>query len=52
MREVVEIKLRSINSSLKTLNDEADRAGVLYQTRIAQKVIVEEILRAFDNIES
>lgn len=52
MREVVERQLWLIDSQLKKYNDELDHTGVVYQTRIAQKVTVEEILRAFDNIES
>ena len=52
MREVVERQLYLIEFQLKIFNDKLDQTGVVYQTLIAQKVTVEEILRSFDKIES
>lgn len=54
MREVVERQLYLIEAQaqLKFFSDGADQTSVRYQTLIAQKVVLEEILRSFDKIGS
>ena len=51
MREVVEHKLYLIDCQLKNL-DSLDNKGTVYQTLIAQQVIVEEILKSFEKMGS
>lgn len=51
MREVVEHKLYLLDCQLKNL-DSLDNKGTVYQTLIAQQVIVEEILKSFEKMGS
>lgn len=51
MREAVTRKLRSITLQLRSIDDE-DKTGMVYETLVAQRVILEEVLREFTKIES
>lgn len=51
MREAVTRKLRSITLQLRSIDDE-DKTGIVYETLVAQRVILEEVLREFTKIES
>lgn len=52
MREVVARQLYLIEAQLKNFSEKPNQIDIVYETLIAQKVTVEEILRSFDKIES
>ncbi len=53
-REEVERKLNLITLHLENLSQDEriDKNGVVYESLVAQKVILKEILRHFEQIES
>ena len=51
MREIVERNLNEVNSQLDII-DGVGNQMVVYQCLIAQKIILEQTLQSFDEIES